>query len=221
MEGNDSIVDGGQIVYEDSRHGISEDVQCFVSLREKHDSKIFCCDDCGGLKGNWPVMALDVPRCSCTKHSNECITSSIHNSKKRTCDNIRQSNKRRCLRTSVFGQLRINESSPGKKYYNGFEKIISDGSIEKYVLGDRVYLLPSSVYEEMYIAQIESIYEEYGKVYVHCHWFERLEKNEVRLTNISDINPIDCIEGKCIILRNRKGTNLYCKNNFTNGWFYN
>lgn len=219
METSEDLSSGEEIVYECDQ-GFSEDVECFVSLRKNHD-EIFCGD--GPREDRIPLILSDVSPSSCMEGSHDCVPAleHDHNDKKRTNDgNIIRSNKRRCLRTSVFGQLRINESSFERRYYNGFEKIINDGTVEKYVLGDRVYLLPSSVYEQMYIAQIESIYEEYGKVYVHCHWFERLGKNEVRLTNISDVNPIECIEGKCTILRSKKGTNLYCKNNYANGWFY-
>lgn len=216
---------GGEILYAD-QHGISEDVVCLAYLREKRDSKIFCCDDYGGLQGSSSVMVIDLPSCACTKdkdtNESEGVSASIRGLKKRANESVIGSNKRRCVRTDVFGKLRINESTSGNKYYyNGFEKILSDGTVEKYALGDRVYLLPTSAYEQMYIAQIESIFEECERIYVHCHWFERLGNNEVRLTNISDINSVECIEGKCIILQDKKGTNLYCKNNFANGWFYN
>ena len=216
---------GGEILYAD-QHGVSEDVASFAYLRGKRDSKIFCCDDCGGIQGSSSLMVIDLPTCACTKDMSEYlskgVSASIRQQKKRANESVIGSNKRRrCVRTGVFGKLRINESTSEIKYYNGFEKIMSDGTVEKYSLGDRVYLLPTSVYEQMYIAQIESIFEECEKIYVHCHWFERLGNNEVRLTNISDINSIECIEGKCTILQNKKGTHLYCKNNFANGWFYN
>lgn len=201
--------DGGVVVYADDN--MSEDVLCFVSLREKcNRKKAQCAREANRM---YPSSIAEVTQESSRafKRDFSCMM-----------DDIDHGKKRRCLRTNLFGKLNINECSNGKRqYYNGFEKIINDGTVQTFFLGSQVYLLPSSLHEQMYIAQIESIYEEHGKTYINCHWFERLNNNEVQLTCNSDDNPIECIEGLCNILPYKDGKNLYCRGKYINGWFLN
>lgn len=244
VEASDQAVDDVHILYQDG--SLSSIVQCFVSLRDAYDSrrKIFLGRDGSSddlrreeqrsgrvqmqMRPRSIANDLRTAAALAVNHRGRGVSeqeppltpSPIEDKVTGKYESRDSKKRRRCVSTNVFGRLRIDESSPGRDYYHGFEKDISDGTIEKYVLGDQVYLLPASVHDEMYIAQIESIFVECGGVYVNCRWFERLGNNELRLTDVTDINPIECIEGKCDILRRTNGKDLYCKCNFSNGWFY-
>lgn len=101
-------------------------------------------------------------------------------------------------------------------YYEGFVK-----ANVKYNVGDCIYLLPSSPSEPMYVAQIESCFEDNAGKWCECRWFSRaaeltgLGKNslpyenfdkerEILLTHTVDKQPMTCIEGICLVFGSKK-----------------
>lgn len=196
----------------------SGDTRCLVSLSEERDAHMF--DNYPPPKNRSCENDITFPRLGAGYHN---FSRALKRKSSETSQDATEfaGNKPVCLRTDVFGKLKINGESTSITYYNGFEKIFSDGTIQRYVLGDKVYLLPASIHEDMYIAQIESIYvARDGNIHANCHWFKRLKNNEIRLTKYSDDNPVECIEGLCDISQFKKDNKLYCKGKSSNGWFY-
>jgi len=191
--------------------------RCLVSLSEERDADIF--DNSPPPKNRSCENDITFPRLD-VGYGNSSRALKRKSSETSQGATEFAGNKRVCLQTNVFGKLKIKGEST-ITYYNGFEKIFNDGTIQKYGLGDKVYLLPASIHEDMYIAQIESIYAARdGKIHANCHWFKRLKNNEIRLTKYSDDNPVECIEGLCDISRFKRDNKLYCKGKSSNGWFY-
>ena len=119
-----------------------------------------------------------------------------------------------------FGDPRVGDVHRHRTYYNGFDVLTRKGSdlIEaKYRTGDCVYCLPGAENEDMYLAQIESVFSDPNGQWVDCAWLERgsdvealigekayLEvnalPNEVFLTLAVNSNAVQTIEGKCRVL---------------------
>ena len=107
-----------------------------------------------------------------------------------------------------------------RTYYDGFETIINKaGKIHRlvYNTGDCVYAMPGDPSEDMYLAQIDSVFADDSGQYVDCVWLERAgdvknmvdggtwkemkcAPNEVFLCTTVNANPIQSIEGKATIL---------------------
>ena len=107
-----------------------------------------------------------------------------------------------------------------RTYYDGFETIINKaGKIHRlvYNTGDCVYAMPGDPSEDMYLAQIDSVFDDDSGQYVDCVWLERAGDvknmvdggtwkemkcvpNEVFLCTTVNANPIQSIEGKATIL---------------------
>ena len=120
-----------------------------------------------------------------------------------------------------FGAARGSDVHRHRTYYDGFEVLTRKGSevIEaKYVTGDLVYCLPGAEDEAMYLAQIESVFEDPNGQWVDCAWLERGSDlralvpsdevwrevaaldEEVFLTLAVNTNPVQTIEGKCRVV---------------------
>ena len=107
-----------------------------------------------------------------------------------------------------------------RTYYDGFQTIINKaGKIHRlvYNTGDCVYAMPGDPSEDMYLAQIDSVFADDSGQYVDCVWLERAgdvknmvdggtwkemkcAPNEVFLCTTVNANPIQSIEGKATIL---------------------
>ena len=109
-----------------------------------------------------------------------------------------------------------------RTYYNGFEVITNKrGVVRKhtYKVSDCVFALPGSEEEDMYIAQIDGIFEDEDGQWVECIWLERskdveafvgkrawkeykdkLLPGEVFLCTTVNTNPIQSIEGPAKVL---------------------
>ena len=120
-----------------------------------------------------------------------------------------------------FGAARGSDAHRHRTYYDGFEVVTRVGSevIEaKYVTGDVVYCLPGAEDEAMYVAQIQSVFADPNGQWVDCAWLERGSDlralvpsdemwrevgaldEEVFLTLAVNTNPVQAIEGKCVVL---------------------
>ena len=107
-------------------------------------------------------------------------------------------------------------------YYEGFIK-----SDVEYRVGGCAYLLPGNPEEPMYIAQIESCFEDNTGKWCECRWFWRaheltgagekslppVSKNgndkfdperEIMLTQTVDKQPMTCLENSCQVYGSRK-----------------
>jgi len=109
-----------------------------------------------------------------------------------------------------------------RMYYEGFIK-----SDVEYRVGGCAYLLPGNPEEPMYIAQIESCFEDNTGKWCECRWFWRaheltdagekslppVSKNgndkfdperEIMLTQTVDKQPMTCLENSCEVFGSRK-----------------
>jgi len=109
-----------------------------------------------------------------------------------------------------------------RMYYEGFIK-----SDVEYRVGGCAYLLPGNPEEPMYIAQIESCFEDNTGKWCECRWFWRaheltgagekslppVSKNgndkfdperEIMLTQTVDKQPMTCLENSCHVYGSRK-----------------
>ena len=150
-----------------------------------------------------------------------CIVS-IHQSPTRHASAMRSPSndylKRRCIKTTPIGPILATCKS--RKFFGGFQKQITDGSTQEFLLGSKCLCLPKYEYEEMHVAQIESIFELNSVLYVECHWFQRISKYELRITDYVDINSTESIEGPCVVFRKPCFRKFFCRNgSHMDGWF--
>jgi len=107
-----------------------------------------------------------------------------------------------------IGQGMQCDVQPWRTYYAGLNY---NGEI--YMKGDPIYCLPAKANEEMYIAQLESLFEDSTGKWMECCWFmtqketegyggiipaDSLE-NEIYLGAVCDVNAINSLEGKAPI----------------------
>lgn len=124
------------------------------------------------------------------------------------------------VRTEVYGKTSEGDDV---EHFFGFRKIFQDGQQQDFQLGSRCFLLPSDPKEEMYIAQIESIFRKRTskEVLVKCHWFKRINDSsyELTLTNTFDLNTTDSIEGPCEVVKEQNDRKYFCKSATIFDWF--
>ena len=107
-----------------------------------------------------------------------------------------------------------------RTYYDGFDVVTRKGGTSisaSYRCGDTVYCLPGSEDEDMYLAQIDSVFEDQGGQWVDCVWLERAKDvktwvgtkvwrdvdalpKEVFLTLTVNTNAIQSIEGAARVM---------------------
>lgn len=107
-----------------------------------------------------------------------------------------------------------------RTYYDSFQTTINkEGKVVKqvYHVGMTVYAMPGDPSEDMYLAQIDSVFEDDTGQYVDCVWLERAKDvknmvdggtwkdmkcypNEVFLCTTVNANPIQSIEGPAKII---------------------
>ena len=126
---------------------------------------------------------------------------------------------------AFVGAGRAGDVYRHRTYYDGFEvrtKLSGAQTVETvaYQSGDCVYCLPGSEDEELYIGQIDSVFEDPNGQWVDCAWLERPEDvrrwvgakawreahaapNEVFLTQTVNTNAIQSIEGHALVVRNQ------------------
>ena len=79
------------------------------------------------------------------------------------------------------GALRKGTVYANRTYYTAFTVITNKaGELHKasYKIGDHVFALPGSAEEDMYLAQIDGIFEDDEGQYVDCIWLERAKDVE-------------------------------------------
>ena len=123
-----------------------------------------------------------------------------------------------------FGEARKGDVHRHRTYYDGFDVLTRKGEdlIEaRYRGGDLVYCLPGSEDEDMYLAQIESVFSDPNGQWVDCAWLERgadvraligdkawrevgALEHEVFLTLAVNTNAVQTIEGKCRVLTEKE-----------------